>query len=89
MLRTCDDGRCVVGVQAFVLDAEVEAHNIALFDDRFILTRGRVHDDVVDGEAQPRRVRNVGLALTMPVKCEYITVGFYKLARFVFELPPG
>src|SRR3989304_292353 len=44
-----------------------------------------MHDDIVDGEAEPRRIRHICLALSMPVERELIAVRLYQFPRFVFE----
>src|SRR3989344_1217128 len=44
-----DDRNRMVGEKTFMLDAEINAYDIALLYDRAILAGGRVHDNVVHG----------------------------------------
>src|SRR3989338_1306133 len=82
-LRASDDSDCVIRKKSFVLDAEVEAHDIAIVDDGTIVARGRMDDDAggdhftqnaqMAREAPPPFAQRVDIFLIPNYHCESLS----------------
>src|SRR3989338_1838009 len=89
VLLARDNGDCVIGEKTVVLDAKIEAHDIALLYHGAVVTRRRMHDDVVDRETEPRRIAMLLLPALVAEERERIGVGSDQLMRFLFKLAGG